>query len=49
MARHGAVIEATAAHIPIHAGRSILYGEIWRERQNSARGWINSQNEGIVE
>jgi hypothetical protein len=35
--------------MPIHAGTRILYGDCRRERHRSARGWMSSQNAGIVD
>jgi hypothetical protein len=36
-------------HIASQAGSRMRYGERCRERQNSARGWIKNQKQGMVE
>jgi hypothetical protein len=48
MSRQGAVIAPPMIHIAIQSGINKRYGECFRKRQESTRGWMASQNDGIV-
>ncbi|MGZ4730934.1 MAG: hypothetical protein ACXVZH_02200 [Terriglobales bacterium] len=42
------MLAPTTAHIAIQTGIRVRYGEGCRDRQNSTREWMTSQNDGMV-